>query len=277
MRVRHITQDDAHIFCTRGADPRRGHRLPGLRLLPLRPVRLRAAPGALDAARRSAIGTDEMWDRAEAALQGALDARGLTYEINAGDGAFYGPKIDLHMTDSIGRSWQLGHRPARLLDARALRPALHRRRRRRAPAGDDPPRAAGLLRALHRHPHRALRRRVPALARAGAGDRAADRRPPRRRRRASVLDALRTAGLRAEVDERTESVGRKIRDAELRKIPYMLVVGDREAEDGTRRGARAPRAATAGSVPVARARRAARASRSRAPRSACTPAYTRRR
>ena len=62
-----------------------------------------------------------MWDRAEAALAGALDAEGLDYELNPGDGAFYAPKIDLHMTDSLGRSWQLGHRAAGLLDARALR------------------------------------------------------------------------------------------------------------------------------------------------------------
>ena len=87
------------------------------------------------------------------------------------------------MTDSLGRSWQLGHGPARLLDARALRAHLHRRRQRGAPPGDDPPRAVRLLRALHRDHARALRRRAAAVARAGAGDRAAGLRPLQRLRR----------------------------------------------------------------------------------------------
>ena len=107
LRVRHITQDDAHIFATEdqieeevirclefgfaiyerfGFEPR---------------LELSTRP-------EKRIGTEEMWDRAEAALQQALDNRGLAYEVNEGDGAFYGPKIDLHMTDAIGRSWQLG-------------------------------------------------------------------------------------------------------------------------------------------------------------------------
>ena len=105
---------------------------------------------------------------------------GCAYELNEGDGAFYGPKIDLHMTDSLGRSWQLGtvqldyQLPERFdLTYTGADNAEHR-------AGDDPPRAVRLLRALHRDPARAHRRRAPALAGAGAGDRAADRRPPRR-------------------------------------------------------------------------------------------------
>ena len=86
------------------------------------------------------------------------------------------------------------HGPARLLDARALRPHLHRRRQRRAPPGDDPPRAVGLLRALHRDPDRALRGRVPAVAGAGAGDRAADLRPPQRLRATRSPATLRARG-----------------------------------------------------------------------------------
>src|SRR3954471_24450323 len=107
LRVRHITQDDAHIFCTEeqieeevvrclefgfaiyerfGFEPR---------------LELSTRP-------EKRIGTEDMWDRAEAALQQALDDRGLAYDVNEGDGAFYGPKIDLHLTDAIGRSWQLG-------------------------------------------------------------------------------------------------------------------------------------------------------------------------
>ena len=228
MRVRHITQDDAHIFCTEeqvreevigaldfgyflydlfGFEPR---------------LELSTRP-------EKRVGTDEMWDRAEAALQGALDERGLTYEINAGDGAFYGPKIDLHMTDSIGRSWQLGtvqldysmpdrfelsytgadnddHRPVMI--HRALLGSFERFIGILIEhyAGEFPlwltPVQAIVLPISDRHVAAAI----------------------------EVVEALAAAGLRGEVDERTESIGRKIRDAELRKIPYMLVIGDREAD-----------------------------------------------
>ena len=107
LRVRHITQDDAHIFCTEEQIQEEVVQCLRFGFSHLRALRLRAAPGALDRPEKR-IGSDEMWDRAEAALAGALEAEGLPYEMNPGDGAFYGPKIDLHMTDSIGRSWQLG-------------------------------------------------------------------------------------------------------------------------------------------------------------------------
>ena len=80
------------------------------------------------------LGDDELWDHAEGALaQRARGRSGLAYTVNEGDGAFYGPKIDLHMTDSLGRSWQLGTVQLDYSAARALRPHLHRRRQRRAP------------------------------------------------------------------------------------------------------------------------------------------------
>ena len=145
------------------------------------------------------------------------------------------------MTDSIGRSLAARHGAARLLDARALRARVHRRRQRRAPAGDDPPRAARLLRALHRDPDRALRRRVPALAGARAGDRAADRRPPRRLRRRRSRRAARRRAARASSTTAPSRSGEKIRDAELRKVPYMLVVGDTRGRGRRRLGAPAPR------------------------------------
>ena len=107
LRVRPITQDDAHIFCTEEQVQeevvqclRFGFHI--YELFGFEPrLELSTRP-------EKRIGGDAMWDRAEAALAGALEAEGLAYELNPGDGAFYGPKIDLHMTDSIGRSWQLG-------------------------------------------------------------------------------------------------------------------------------------------------------------------------
>jgi threonyl-tRNA synthetase len=228
LRVRHITQDDAHIFCTEdqiedeviacldfgfflyeifGFEPR---------------LELSTRPEVR-------IGSDEMWDAAEAALAGALDRKGLEYERNEGDGAFYGPKIDLHMTDSIGRSWQLGtvqldySMPERFgLEYTGADNAEHR------PV------------MIHRALLGSFERFIGILIEHYAGEfplwlapvqalvlPIADRHVPYAQ---SVADRLALAGVRAEVDDRTESVGKKIREGELRKVPYMLVVGDREQE-----------------------------------------------
>ena len=190
LRVRHITQDDAHIFCTPEQVQDEVIRCLefGFAIYDLFGFEPKLE---LSTRPEKRIGTDEMWDRAEAALAQALDARGLAYEVNEGDGAFYGPKIDLHMTDSIGRSWQLGTVQYDESMPERFGITLHRRGRRRAPPGDDPPRAPGLLRALHRDPHRALRRRVPAVAGAGPGRGPPDRRPPRRRRAGGARRAAR--------------------------------------------------------------------------------------
>ena len=130
--------------------------------------------------------------------------------------------------------------PARLPDAGALRPEVRRRRQRRAPPGGHPPGDLRQLRAVHRHPDRALRRRVPAVAGAGAGDRAADCRPACGYA-ATVRDRLAAAGLRVELDARQEKIGYKIREAQLQKIPYMLVTGDREVGRGHGVGAQPQR------------------------------------
>ena len=195
------------------------------------------------------VGSDEMWDRAEAALERALEKPRPRVRAQRGRRRLLRPE-DRPPHDRLDRPLVAArHRPARLLHARAVRAHLHRRRQRRAPPGDDPPRADGLLRALHRHPDRALRRRVPALAGAGAGGRAADRRPPRRLRARGGRASCASTGMRAEVDERTESIGKKIRDAELRKVPYMLVVGDKE-EDGRRGGGPPPPRGRPRALPV---------------------------
>jgi threonyl-tRNA synthetase len=172
-----------------------------------------------------------MWDRAEAALERALVDKGLDFELNPGDGAFYGPKIDLHMTDTIGRSWQLGtvqldyYMPERFelqytgADNADHRPVMIHR----ALMGSFE-RFIGILIEHYAGEFPLWLAPVQAIA-LPISDRHAEA-------AAEVVGALRDAGLRAELDERTESVGRKIRDAELRKIPYMLVIGDREAEEG---------------------------------------------
>ncbi len=233
LRVRHITQDDAHVFCREdqieeevvrcldfgfyiydqfGFEPR---------------LELSTRP-------EKRVGTEEMWDKAEAALQRGAREPGARVRPERGRRRLLRPE-DRPPHDRRDRPLVAARDgPVRLLHAGAVRAHLHGRGQPGAPPGDDPPRPDGLLRALHRDPDRALRRRVPALARARAGARAADRRPPPGVRRARWPGGSREAGLRVEVDERTESVGKKIRDGELQKVPYMLVVGDQEQSDGHR-------------------------------------------
>jgi threonyl-tRNA synthetase len=231
LRVRPITQDDAHIFCTEeqvqeevvrclrfgfhiyelfGFDPR---------------LELSTRP-------QQRIGSDAMWDRAEAALQGALDAEGLAYEVNPGDGAFYGPKIDLHMADSIGRSWQLG--------TVQLDYSMPERFELTYTGADNAEHRPVMI-------HRALlgsfERFIGILIEHYAGELPLWLAPVQaivlpvsdrfNEYGASVQERLREPGLRVELDDRSESIGRKVRDAELRRIPHMLVVGEREQREGT--------------------------------------------
>jgi threonyl-tRNA synthetase len=226
LRVRSITQDDAHIFCT---DEQVEDEVLGCLDFGFALYELFGFEPRLELSTRPAkrIGDDAMWDRAETALANALNRRGLEFEINAGDGAFYGPKIDLHMKDSLGRSWQLGtvqldYQMAERLDASYV--------------GADNAEHRPVM--IHRALLGSFERFIGILIEHYAGEfplwlapvqaillPIADRHLDACR---EMLATLHLAGVRAELDERTESVGRKIRDAELRKIPYMLVVGDRE-------------------------------------------------
>ena len=152
------------------------------------------------------VGTDEMWDKAEAALQQALENQGLEYELNEGDGAFYGPKIDLRMTDASGAVAR--HGPVRLLHAGAVRAHLHGRGQPGAPPGHDPPRPDGRLRAaigilIEHYGGEFPLWLAPVQARVLP---IADRRGVRARWRASS----RWREHPVEVDDRTESVGKKI-------------------------------------------------------------------
>src|SRR5437763_13842440 len=228
LRVRHITQDDAHIFCTE--DQVEGEVIGcldfGFYLYDVFGLEPRLE---LSTRPPNRIGTDEMWDQAEGALRGALEHRGLEYAIHEGDGAFYGPKIDLHTTDSIRRSWQLG--------TVQLDYAMPERFEMTYAGGHNAEHRPVMI---HRARFGSFQRFIGILLEHYAGEfplwlapvqaivlPIADRHNDYAR---SVLERMRAAGLRMEADDRDESVGRKIRDAELRKIPYMLVVRDREQE-----------------------------------------------
>jgi len=230
LRVRHFCQDDAHIFC---AEDQIQDEVTACLDFGFEVYDLFGFDVDLELSTRpeQRIGTDEMWDRAEDALRQALDAKGLAYRTNEGDGAFYGPKIDMHMTDSLGRSWQLG--TVQLDYSMPERFGL-------VYTGADNAEHRPVM--IHRALVGSFERFVGILIEHLGGELplwlapvqcavlpVADRHNGYAR---EVAGALRDAGLRAEVDQRTESIGRKIRDAELQKLPYMLVVGDREAEAG---------------------------------------------
>jgi threonyl-tRNA synthetase len=231
LRVRHITQDDAHVFCTEDQIEEEVMRCLDFGFFIYRQFGFEPRL-ELSTRPEKRVGTEEMWDRAEAALQRTLEKNGLEYELNEGDGAFYGPKIDSHMTDAVGRSWQLGtvqldyympeqfeltytgadnaeHRPVMI--HRALMGAFER--------------FIGIL--IEHHAGEFPLWLAPVQA---AVLPIADRHSPYA---AQVAEGLREAGLRVELDERSESVGKKIREAEVRKVPYMLVVGDQEEQQGT--------------------------------------------
>ena len=229
-RVRYVTQDDAHIFCSQEqVDAELDGCLEYLRYLyGLFGIEPRAE---LSTRPDNKLGTDEEWDFTEGKLVEALDRHQIEYFVGAGEGSFYGPKIDLHITDALAALVAARHDPARRPDAGPLRAHLHGRRTTRAPGVRRPPRLLRLLRALHRDPDRALRRRVPVLARTRSGARAGRQRAASRGCSRPRRASLRRPGYRVEVDDRDETLGKRIRDSELEKIPYVVVWGERESDE----------------------------------------------
>jgi threonyl-tRNA synthetase len=231
LRVRHFAQDDAHIFCT---EEQVQEEVKGCLEMAYDTYSLFDFDVSLELSTRpeQRVGTDEMWDRAEQKLMATLGELGLDYQLNPGDGAFYGPKIDMHMTDSLGRSWQLGtvqldySMPERFdllytgADNAEHRPVMIHR----AMLGSYE-RFIGIMLEHYGGELPVWLAPVQAIV-LPVSDRHNDY-------ATQIGDTLRRAGIRAELDARSESIGRKIREAELRKVPYMLVVGEREQSEGT--------------------------------------------
>ncbi|MBA3261688.1 MAG: threonine--tRNA ligase [Thermoleophilaceae bacterium] len=230
LRVRHITQDDAHVFCTEDQLEEEALRCLDFGFYIYEQFGLKPRL-ELSTRPEKRVGTDEMWDKAEAALQRTLEKNGLEYDLNEGDGAFYGPKVDAHITDAIGRSWQLGtvqldyYMPERF---------------ELAYTGADNAEHRPVM--IHRALMGSFERFIGILIEHYAGEfplwlapvqaivlPISDRHLDYARRSA---ESLREAGLRVQVDERSESIKKKIREAEVLKVPYMLVVGDAEQESG---------------------------------------------
>ncbi len=231
LRVRAFTQDDAHVYCT--PDQVEAEVIDICEAIDQLYSEFGFTDVRLELSTRpqKSIGADQAWEQAEAALASALASQGRDYALNPGDGAFYGPKIDFHVTDALGRSWQLGtcqidfSMPERFdLSYQGADNANHRPVMIHRALLGSMERFCGIL--IEHHGGRFPDWLAPTQA---AVLPVADRHLGAAEAIASELEA---AGVRARLDGRSESVGRKIRDAELAKVPYMLVVGDRELEAG---------------------------------------------
>jgi threonyl-tRNA synthetase len=227
MRVRAFTQDDAHIFCTEDqVEPEVSRFIDLLRRVYADfgfdeiPIKLSTRP-----AKR--VGSDEQWDRAEAALKSALERKGLPYELQPGEGAFYGPKIEFSLKDSIGRVWQCGTMQLDFsMPGRLGAEYVAEDNTRRVPV------------MLHRAILGSFERFIGVLIEHYAGAMPAWLAPVQAvvmtitehqsEYAAQVAAELRRAGLRVEADLRNEKISYKIREHSLQKLPYQVIVGDKE-------------------------------------------------
>jgi threonyl-tRNA synthetase len=229
LRVKHITQDDAHVFISEDQIQDEIHgMIDYVRFLyELFGVNARAE---LSTRPEKRLGSDEQWDRAEAALESALRAHGMEYVVSPGEGVFYGPKIDLHMSDSLGRSWQMG-----TIQLDYQMPAQFGLTYMGADNQEHTPVV------IHRALLGSLERFVGILTEHYAGGfpfwlapvqvRLLPVGEDHRAAAAEIRDGLAGAGFRVDMDDRDETVGKRIRDAELEKIPKVIVYGDRESAE----------------------------------------------
>jgi threonyl-tRNA synthetase len=231
LRVRGFTQDDAHLFCRIDQMDAEIVRVLDFVTMILRTFGFERYDIFVSTKPANASGTDEQWEVATAALKKALEARGLAYEVDPGEGTFYGPKIDIKIKDSLERAWQCStiqvdfHNPNRFQleyigeDGKAHQPVM-----------------------LHRALLGSLERFFGVLVEHYAGAfpvwlapvqatviPVAERHQDYARQ---VAEKLKAGGLRVEVDDRSEKMGYKIREAQVQKVPYMLVVGDKEVAAG---------------------------------------------
>ncbi len=231
MRVRCFTQDDAHIFMLPSQIK---EEIIGVIDLVDDFYRVFGFPYRVELSTKpqKAMGAGHIWELATGALQEALEARGLDYKVNEGDGAFYGPKIDFHLEDCLGRTWQCG-----TIQLDFLMPEKFDLNY----VGEDGQKHRPVM--LHRVVFGSMERFIGILTEHFAGAFPAwlapvqvrvlpitDRQGEYAR---SVVDKLLDRGIRVELDARNEKIGYKIREAQARKIPYMLVTGDKEVQNGT--------------------------------------------
>jgi len=232
LRVRGFTQDDAHIFCRPDQIEDEVASVLDLTVRLLRCFGFDQFDVYVSTRPEKYVGSPEGWDRAQRALEAALRSRGLSYGIDEGGGAFYGPKIDIKIKDVLGRAWQCStiqvdfNLPERF---------------ELSYVGSDNARHVPIM--IHRAIYGSLERFFGILIEHYGGAfpfwlspvqvvvaTIADSHVPHAR---DVVEQLKEAGIRVEEDFRNEKLGLKVREAQLQKVPYLLVVGDREAAEGT--------------------------------------------
>ncbi len=232
LRVRHFTQDDAHIFCTEDQITEECVKLNEQVLSIYRDFGFEDVRIKFSDRPDKRVGSDEVWDKAEAALKRAVEAAGLQYELSPGEGAFYGPKLEYVLRDAIGRDWQCGTIQVDLNMPERLG-AFY--------IGPDGEKATPVM--VHRAMFGSLERFTGILIEHHAGHLPLWLSPVQvmvapivsdaDAYAAKVLEALKRAGLRAEADLRNEKINYKVREHSVAKVPVMFVVGKREAEEGT--------------------------------------------
>ncbi len=231
LRVRHFTQDDAHIYCTPEQMNAECRRVVALVLDIYREFGFEEVRLKLSTRPENRMGSEAVWDRLEGALTDALETMELAYELNPGEGAFYGPKLEFVLRDAIGRDWQCGTLQVDMnLPERFGLDYVDEQGQRQRPV------------LLHRALFGSLERFLGILIEHHAGKLPAWLAP----QQAVVMsiteaqagyaealcEALCGAGLRAEADVRNEKIGYKIREQTLQRIPFLLIVGGREAAEG---------------------------------------------
>ena len=228
FRVRNFTQDDAHIYMTPEQIEPEIQKTIDLFDEVYKTFGL-TYKAELSTRPENSMGSDEIWEKATAALQKALDNRGLEYIINEGDGAFYGPKIDFHLRDSIGRTWQCGTIQLDMMLPEKFELEY---------TGEDGQKHRPIM--VHRVVYGSIERFIGILIENYAGAFPVWLAPVQIKI-LPITDAhndysqklskkFSDLGFRAEVDDRSEKTGKKIRDAQVKKIPYTIVIGDKEVE-----------------------------------------------
>jgi threonyl-tRNA synthetase len=232
MRVRAFTQDDAHIFCTHEQITSETTDFCRLLMSMYRDLGFEDVRVKLATRPDHRIGSNEVWDRAEAALKEATETAGIAYSLNPGEGAFYGPKLEFVLRDSIGRDWQCGTLQVDFNTADRLGASY---------IAEDGAKHAPVM--LHRAIVGSMERFIGVLIEHYAGKFPLWLAPVQAVVATIVSDAdsyaneaaeaLKAAGLRVETDLRNEKINYKVREHSLAKVPYLLVAGRREAENKT--------------------------------------------
>lgn len=231
FRVRKFTQDDAHIFCTEGQIENEILKIIELADLVYKTVGFKEYHVELSTRPENSIGSDDIWEKATNALENALKRRDMQYKINAGDGAFYGPKIDFHVKDALGRTWQCA--TIQVDFSMPERFDLYY-------IGEDDKKHRPVM--LHRVLFGSVERFLGILIEHYAGKFPLWLSPIQVRiitvnddfngEAEKICQKLREHKIRADFDNRKETIGRKVRDAELEKIPYTITIGKKEIESG---------------------------------------------